>query len=81
MNGSQRDNASKLARLARSPRTETADRFVLHLTLARATGPGNIAPTTVELAPVEVREVVLCRSVLKPSGAEQSSMASVELGG
>ena len=66
-------------RLARSPRPDAADRFVPHVTLARLTGGGSMHAEDVALPAFDVREVVLCRSVLTASGAEHSKLASVTL--
>ena len=72
-----------VTRLARSPRAAAEDRYVPHVTLGRTvavvgTGAG-FGAVPVALPAFEVREVVLCRSVLKPTGAEHSAMASVSL--
>lgn len=68
-----------VTRLARSPRSNAADRYVPHLTLGRTSGARDIESVCVDLPGFEVREVVLCRSVLKPSGAEHCVMARVGL--
>ena len=66
-------------RLAMKPRAR--DRFLPHFTLLRFTGGG--APVNIEqpMDPVvfEMREIVLVRSVLKPSGAEHAEVIRAPL--
>lgn len=70
----------RLARPTRSGRARE-DRFRPHLTLLRFTGSARPVPADapVTLDPFLVSEIVLMRSVLKPTGAEHSVVAQVPL--
>jgi len=62
-------------------------RFSPHLTIARVKDRHNIGPVLKELSTykdaffgtIEIREILLMKSVLKPSGAEHSKAAVIEL--
>lgn len=68
-------------RLARSPRARTGDRFRPHLTLCRFTASANPRPVDapVSLPAFRISELVLMRSILRPTGAEHLPVAAFEL--
>jgi RNA 2',3'-cyclic 3'-phosphodiesterase len=69
-------------RLAHYPRREDPERFIPHMTLCRYGGEARPQKVdlVVELPEFEVGEIVLFRSVLKPTGAEYSRVVEVGLG-
>lgn len=70
-----------VTRLATRGKRDTA--FLPHITIARFAGAGARLRCDVGIAgaePIEMRSVVLVRSVLKRDGAEHAAMACVELG-
>jgi len=69
-----------VTRLARKPRIDAGDRFVPHVTVGRVKGLAAFEAVEAGSPSFEVREVVLCRSVLTAAGAEHSVMARVRLG-
>ena len=67
-------------RLATSPRADTADRFLPHLTLARfRPGPARPIEAEADLPAFEVDAVVVMRSVLRPEGAEHWEVERIGL--
>lgn len=68
-------------RLARSPRRDSADRFLPHLTLCRfrAGERSDRVDAEIDCAPFEVARVLLMRSILTSAGAEHSALAGFDL--
>lgn len=70
-------------RLAHSVRAKAGDRFLPHLTLARYTGggvPGVHVDEEFQAGAFLIGEVVLVRSILRPSGAEHVEVTRASLG-
>jgi 2'-5' RNA ligase len=68
-------------RLARDARQDPADRFMAHVTLARAQAGASAArvDAPVGCGPFRVDRVVLVRSVLRPEGAEHRALGEWRL--
>lgn len=70
-------------RLARSARRDAADRFLPHLTLCRLRTPTRMSPppdVPLAVAPFEVREIRVMRSLLSAEGARHVEVRAVALG-
>ncbi|MEO1130002.1 MAG: RNA 2',3'-cyclic phosphodiesterase [Planctomycetota bacterium] len=68
-------------RFARAPRSKPGNRYVPHITLCRLQrGAGPVPPLpAIDVPAFEVCDVLLMRSVLKPTGAEHAEVTSVAL--